>query len=59
VTAIEQRAVRVDAELRLRELQAVREILLPDADDALVLSEITLVDSQIAAAEKALAEADR
>jgi hypothetical protein len=54
-TAAERHAVRADAELRLAELQAVREVLLPDADDPECLSELTMIDSQIAAAEKALA----
>jgi hypothetical protein len=56
MTAIEQHAVRVDAELRLRELQAAREVLLPDADDPEVMSELTAIQSQIRSAEGALSE---
>jgi hypothetical protein len=59
MTAAEASAVRVDAALRLGELKAVRDVLLPDADDSYVQSELTTIDSQIAAAEKALAEAGR
>ncbi len=47
-------AIRADAETRLRELIAVREVLTPDRDDALVLSELVTIESQIAACKKAL-----
>jgi hypothetical protein len=53
MSAIEQ--LRVDAELRLRELQAVREVLLPDADDSYVQSELTTIESQIRSAQQAIA----
>jgi hypothetical protein len=55
MTAIEQHAVRVDAELRLQELRAVREVLLPDADDSYVQSELTSIEGQIRSCEEALA----
>jgi hypothetical protein len=56
MTAAEASAVRVDAALRLGELQAVREVLLPDIDDAEVLSEIVVVEGQIRACEQALTD---
>jgi hypothetical protein len=43
-------AERADARRRLVELHALRESLIPDADDALVLSELSSVDGQIRAA---------
>jgi hypothetical protein len=55
MTAIEQHAARVDAELRLRELQAVRAVLLPDADDSYVRSELTTIEGQIRSAQQAIA----
>jgi hypothetical protein len=55
MTAAEASAIQTDAELRLQELRAVRAVLLPDADDAHVVSELTMIDSQIRAAEQALA----
>jgi hypothetical protein len=53
-TPDEQRAIRSDAEHRLVELRRVRDVLLPDADDAAVMSELTTIDSEIRAAEQAL-----
>jgi primosomal protein N'' len=53
-TPAEQRAVRADAERRLVELRRVRDVRLPDADDAAVMSERTTIDSEIRAAEQAL-----
>jgi hypothetical protein len=50
----EVEAIRADAERRLRELRALREVLVPDRDDAYVLSELVTIDSQIRAAERAL-----
>ena len=50
----ETAAITADAERRLAELVAVKKVLLPDADDAAVLSELTEVESQIAAAERVL-----
>jgi hypothetical protein len=50
----ELQATRADASLRLEELRAVRSVLLPDRDDAEVLSELTMIESQIIAAEVAL-----
>ena len=47
-------AIRADAAARLAELRAVAEVLRPDRDDAVVLSELVTVESQIAACEKAL-----
>jgi hypothetical protein len=49
-------AVRADAEARLGELVAVRKALLPDADDPLVLSELTTIESQIRSAEQVLSQ---
>ena len=56
MTVAEQRAVRADAEQRLSELCAVRDVLLPDRDDPEVLSELTVICSQIEAARGALDE---
>ena len=53
-TPAEQRAIRTDAEQRLVELRRIRDVLLPDADDADVMSELTTIDSEIRAAEQAL-----
>jgi hypothetical protein len=50
----EQVAIRADAELRLAELIAVREVLWPDRDDVAALSELTTVESGIKAARAAL-----
>jgi hypothetical protein len=50
----EQRAIRTDAERQLVALRRVRDFLLPDADDAAVMSELTNIDSEIRAAERAL-----
>ena len=50
----ELRAIRRDAKRRLVELRRVREVLLQDADDAAVMSEVTTIDSEIRAAEQAL-----
>ena len=47
-------AIRADAAARLAELRAVAEVLRPDRDDGLVLSELVMIESQIAACEKAL-----
>ncbi len=47
-------AIVRDASARLAELRAVRAVLEPDKDDPMVMSEITVVESQIAHAEKAL-----
>jgi hypothetical protein len=54
MTTAEREAIRIDAERRLAELCAVRDVLRPDIDDAEVLSEFVSVDSQIRAAERAL-----
>jgi hypothetical protein len=54
MSTAEASAIQTDAELRLRELQAVREVLLPDADDPEVLSELTSIESQIRSAKAAL-----
>jgi hypothetical protein len=51
----ETQATRVDAELRLAELQAARAVLLPDADDPEILSELTAVESQMRSAQQAIA----
>ena len=50
----EQRAIRTDAQRRLVELRRARDVLLPDVDDAAVMSELTIIDSEIRAAEQAL-----
>ena len=55
MTTTESAAMRADAELRLRELHAVRDVLWSDRDDPAVLSEITSIESQITAAQQALA----
>jgi hypothetical protein len=47
-------AIRLDAERRLVDLRALREQLLPDQDDVAVLSELVVIRSQIAHAERAL-----
>jgi hypothetical protein len=49
-------AVRADAEARFGEPVAVRKALLPDADDPLVLSELTTIESQIRSAEQVLSQ---
>lgn len=48
------RAVRTDARARLRELTAVRDLLIPDRDDPAVMSELTVIQSQIDAAKETL-----
>ena len=53
--ATELLAIRDDAKQRLAELRAVERVLAPDQDDVAVLSELVIVRSQIAAAERALA----
>lgn len=58
-TDADQAAIRAGAEQRLEELRRVRAVLLPDADDPAVLSELVAVQGQIRAAEQALAEAQR
>jgi hypothetical protein len=55
MTAIEQHAVRADAELRLAELQAVRAVLWSDREDPAVMSELVTIQGQIRQAERALA----
>jgi hypothetical protein len=54
MTSAEVQAVRRDARDRLNELVAVREVLLPDRDDALVLSELTTIETQINACKQVL-----
>ena len=54
----ERVAERDDARRRLADLHAVRAALAPDADDAVVLSEMSVVDSMIRAAEALLHESD-
>jgi len=56
--AQERRAIRADALDRLSELHAVRAVLLPDKDDPHVLSELVSIESEICAAEAALAGAE-
>jgi hypothetical protein len=51
----EVEAVRVDAELRFQELRAARAVLLPDADDPEILSELTAIESQMRSAQQAIA----
>jgi hypothetical protein len=50
----EVQAIRSDARARLNELVAVRELLLPDRDDPLVMSELTVIESGIRAAKEVL-----
>lgn len=52
----ERQAIRHDAQRRLAELRAMHEVLLPHVDDAVVLSEMTTIASQITSAEEALHE---
>ena len=40
---------------RVRELMRVRQVLLPDRDDAHVLSELTVIEAQLAEARQYLA----
>ncbi len=47
-------AIRADAEARLGELRRVAAVLRPDAEDAAVMSELTVIESEIRSAEKAL-----
>jgi hypothetical protein len=54
-TADEGAAIKADASAYLAELILVREELLPDADDAETLSELTMVESQIRSAKQELA----
>jgi hypothetical protein len=54
----ERRAEREDAERHLADLHALRAALLPDADDSLVLSELSTVEGQIRATEARLREQD-
>lgn len=53
-TAAELEAIRADPARRLTELRRVRALLWPDRDDAEVLSELTVIQSQILAAEREL-----
>jgi hypothetical protein len=53
-TVGEQAATRADAKRRLAELIAVRALLWPDRDDALVICELTSVQSQVNACEREL-----
>ena len=53
----EAQAIKVDAERRLIESKAVRAELWGDREDATVMSELTVIQSEINAAEKALAGA--
>jgi hypothetical protein len=50
----EQQAIISDAAQRVAELQAVHAVLLPDVGDAAVAVELACIESEIAAAEKAL-----
>jgi hypothetical protein len=43
-----------DVRKRLTELEAVRDRLLPDQDDPVALSELTTVESEIAACQETL-----
>jgi hypothetical protein len=54
MTSAEVQAIRRDARDRLNELVAVRDLLMPDRDDPVVLSELTVIESQIKAAKEAL-----
>lgn len=54
MTSAEAPASRRDARDRLRELMAVREALLVDADAQRVMSELTTIQSGIRAAKKVL-----
>jgi hypothetical protein len=54
MTSAEVQAIRRDARDRLNELVAVRDLLAPDRDDPLVMSELTVIESQIKAAKEAL-----
>jgi len=54
MTSAEVQAIRREARDRLNELVAVREVLLPDRDDALVLSELTTIETQINACKQVL-----
>lgn len=54
MTTAEHHAVRTDARARLRELTAVRDLLIPDRDDPAVMSELTVIQSQIDAAKETL-----
>ena len=54
MTTAQQQAIRDDAERQLIELRAVARVLWPDRDDPLVQSELTVIESQIAAAEAVL-----
>ena len=54
MTTAQQQAVRADAARQLTELRALQRLLMPDADDAMVQSELTVIESQIVAAERVL-----
>jgi hypothetical protein len=54
MTSAEAQAIRTDARARLNELQAVRQLLLPDRDDPAVLSELTTIQSSIDSCERIL-----
>ena len=56
-SAAEVAAIQGDARTRLAELRNVRAVLLPDADDQEVLSELSAIDSQIRGCEQALRRA--
>jgi hypothetical protein len=53
-TETETLAIVTDATRRLVELQAVRDILLPDAADPAVAPELAMISSQIAVAAAVL-----
>jgi hypothetical protein len=49
----ETQAISVDATRRLAELEAVRDVLQPDAGDAAVAAELACIESEIRQAERA------
>jgi len=58
MTADEQHAICIDAEQRLAALHREHRALWADRDDALVMSELTIVESQMRSARQAIASSN-
>jgi hypothetical protein len=54
-TATEDAAILEDARKRVAELERVRAALMPDADDARVMSELVSIESELCHARAVLA----
>ena len=54
MNAAGKQSTREDAERRVAELEAVRRALWDDRDDPMVMSELSIIQSQLRAAQEAL-----